>query len=103
MALWDIKGKMANMPVYDLLGGKSRQGVAVYRHADGKDLDTIVENVQKYMDQNIRHVRIQWGGYGGQAGSINRPEGSPQGVYYCPDQYIRNTLRLFEYVRGKLG
>ncbi len=103
MALWDIKGKMANMPVYDLLGGKSRQGVAVYRHADGKDFDEIVENVQRYMAQNIRHIRIQWGGYGGKSRELNIPSGSPHGVYYCPDQYIRDTLKLFEHVRGELG
>lgn len=103
MALWDIKGKMANMPVYDLLGGKSRQGVAIYRHADGKDLDEITENVKKYMDQKVRHVRIQWGGYGGESKKLNTPSGSPEGMYYCPDQYIDNTIKLFEHVRGELG
>ena len=103
MALWDIKGKMANMPVYDLLGGKSRQGVAVYRHADGACLEEIAENVQKFREQSVRHIRIQWGGYGGKAQELNTPLNSSRGEYYCPDQYLRNTIKLFEHVRGKLG
>jgi mannonate dehydratase len=103
MALWDIKGKMANMPVYDLLGGKSRQGVAVYRHADGRTLDEVVENVHKFMEQGVRHIRIQFGGYGGKASDLNTPPNSPEGIYYCPDQYANNTVKLFDYVRSKVG
>ena len=65
MALWDIKGKMANMPVYDLLGGKCRNAAPIYRHADGRTKEAVIERVQEFMEDGIEHVRIQWGGYGG--------------------------------------
>ncbi|MDR0291162.1 MAG: bifunctional D-altronate/D-mannonate dehydratase [Treponema sp.] len=103
MALWDIKGKMANMPVYDLLGGRSRQGAAVYRHASGASLEQVEINIRKFMDQKVRHIRIQWGSYGGNAADLNTPQDSPPGDYYCPDQYVRNTVKLFDYIRGKVG
>ncbi|MEJ7684943.1 MAG: hypothetical protein WKG06_45280 [Segetibacter sp.] len=64
-ALWDIKGKRANMPVYQLLGGKARFAVDCYEHAGGTTPEAVAADVQKYMAQGFRHVRIQQGGYGG--------------------------------------
>lgn len=65
MALWDIKGKRAGMPVYALLGGKVRDAVPCYGHADGRSMDEVTDNVKGFLDRGFRHVRAQMGGYGG--------------------------------------
>src|SRR5512140_1095462 len=92
-ALWDIKGKMANMPVYDLLGGKCREGAAVYTHADGRDPQEVLDNVRKFQEMGYRYVRIQMGGYGGQGASFRKPVGAPEGHYFDPRAYTRNMLK----------
>jgi mannonate dehydratase len=102
-ALWDIKGKLANMPVYDLLGGKCRDGAAVYAHADGRDPQEVLDNVRKYQEQGYRYVRVQMGGYGGKGASFHRPEGAPDGNYFDPRAYTRNMLKMIEYVRSQVG
>ena len=61
VALWDIKAKMAGMPLYDLLGGRSRDGVLVYGHANGADLAETVDEVGRYIDMGYRAVRAQSG------------------------------------------
>lgn len=106
MALWDIKGKMANMPVYQLFGGKCREGIPVYRHADGRDLDELCDNIQRFQEMGITTIRCQCGGYGGEDYGRTpgtAPEGAQPGVYLDSRSYIRNTVKLFDGIRSKIG
>ncbi len=90
-ALWDIKGKMAGMPVYDLLGGKCREAAAVYTHADGRDPKEVEENVRRFMAEGYRYVRIQMGGYGGKGAAAIKPASAPEGAYFDPRAPTRAT------------
>ena len=108
MALWDIKGKLANMPLYDLLGGKVREGVRVYRHADGKTLEEVGDRVQQFIEDGVQVVRIQWGGYGGNAHGVTQnlrmpPEGACEGAYYDPLMYQLSVVKVFDYIRNRFG
>lgn len=102
-ALWDIKGKIANMPVFDLLGGKSREAAQVYVHADGASPDEVAANATQLVDQGYRHIRVQQGLYGGNSNNFNKPEGAPGGAYFDPKRYQNATLRMLEEVRNQLG
>ena len=106
-ALWDIKGKMANMPVYDLLGGKVREAARVYRHADGRTLEEVGDRVQSFMEDGVQVIRVQHGGYGGnayeQAMASKRPDGACEGAYYDPLGYELSVTELFDYMRNRFG
>jgi len=106
MALWDIKGKMANMPVYDLFGGRLRSGVPVYRHADGNSVEEVCESIEKYRSIGIRHIRCQLGGYGG-SDFGKAPDwaakGSPEGIYLNSKFYMKDTVYLFDKIREREG
>ncbi|TKI08912.1 starvation-sensing protein RspA [Martelella alba] len=120
MALWDIKGKLAGLPLYDLLGGKCRDGIPLYRHTDGGDEHEVEDNIRALMEEGYQYVRCQMGMYGG-AGTEDlkliatrlarakniQPKRSPRsstaGVYFDPDAYVRSVPRLFDHLRNKLG
>jgi mannonate dehydratase len=101
-ALWDIKGKRAGMPLYQLLGGKSREAAAVYVHADGGHPKEVADHAEHLVEQGFRHVRVQLGGYGGTAEALHSPEGAPAGNYFDPRAYGRATLEMIDHVRDRL-
>jgi mannonate dehydratase len=102
-ALWDIKGKRAGMPVYQLLGGKSREAAAVYAHADGRNPEEVAENAGRLIEEGYRHIRIQMGGYGGETVGLQAPDGALPGNYFDPRRYGRSILAMIDHVRDLLG
>ena len=119
MALWDLKAKLAGMPLYQLWGGKCREAAAVYQHADGASLPELTHHVQQQLDQGMRHVRIRFGGgsaatrdsgeaggraYGGPSDTrAPSPTGALDGAYFDPRQYTLATLKALQHVRDHFG
>ena len=103
IALWDIKGKLADMPCYDLWGGKSRPAAAVYVHAGGKEPSEVADGVRRWTEKGFGHVRCQLGGYVGQGVARRRPDGSPEGAYFDHREKLRSIPALFEFLRSELG
>jgi len=108
-ALWDIKGKRANMPVYQLLGGKCRIAVDCYAHASGPTPEILADRVRQFMDQGFRHVRIQLGGYGGVGTVEQKPDyreagfGREEDMFMDQGIYLKRVPEIFDYVRKTCG
>lgn len=101
-ALWDIKGKRAGMPIYQLLGGKSREAASVYVHASGRDPLEVEDSARSLVSEGYRNIRVQMGGYGGEAANLHQPVNAPAGSYFDPRAYSRSTLAMIEHVRTVL-
>ncbi len=100
-ALWDIKGKLANMPVYQLIGGKVREAAAVYVHASGNTFEEVEENARKLLDQGFRYIRAQVGVPGFTTyGSRARTSRGEARWEFAP--YVRIVPKLFEHLRKNL-
>ncbi len=102
-ALWDIMGKRAGMPVYQLLGGKSREAAAVYVHASGSTIPEVIDSAKGYIEQGFRYIRVQLGRYGGTGSTQHPPEGALPGAYFDPRTYMKENLAMIAAVRAEVG
>ena len=112
MALWDIKGKALNTPLYNLLGGKSREQVMVYAHANGKNLDDTIAKVGAEKEKGFKAIRVQSGvpgisdTYGvARDSKFYEPahKGLPQVEYWDTAKYLNYLPHLFEKTRLAFG
>jgi len=112
VALWDIKAKALNTPLYNLLGGQSRQGVLVYAHANGADIAEAVDSVQKHAAMGYLAVRAQ-SGVPGVASSYGVPKGGkayepaerglPSESLWSTERYLNFAPKLFQALRNVCG
>jgi mannonate dehydratase len=100
-ALWDIKGKRAGMPVYQLLGGKCRDRVPLYTHAHGKDPEACADSVRACIEKGFRYVRAQvdvppYSTYGAAGKRLSKQE-------WEPTPYVFAAVQLFDHLREAVG
>ncbi|HEV7713375.1 MAG TPA: D-galactonate dehydratase family protein, partial [Asanoa sp.] len=111
-ALWDIKGKAAGMPVYQLLGGRSREGVTVYGHANAENTEGVLAEVARYVDLGYKAVRVQAGvpglattyGVSGDKMFYEPADAAiPSEAVWSTERYLTHTPSVFARVRDEFG
>lgn len=114
MALWDIKGKVCNQPVYSLLGGRTRIGAFCYTHCGGSDFPAVEQAVQEALERGFKAVRVQvaFGGVTSTYGQGGAKEAAlatwgdatyPMEEIWEPAPYLLTLPRLLEFIRTKVG
>jgi mannonate dehydratase len=119
VALWDIKAKAANMPLYQLLGGASRDGIRAYGHASGRDLPELFDSIRHHQELGYQAIRVQTAipGLTSVYGVAAQAQTSGKRYDYEPAQraavpveedwdtpsYLRHLPAVFEAVRSEFG
>jgi len=116
MALWDIKGKVAGLPVYELLGGRTRQRLLTYTSVSGHDLQEVEQNARQLMAQGYKVIKVQVLPPGAESGysvpPSQRQREATEKAYAAglvpsetwePGPYVRVVPKLFEHLRKTLG
>jgi mannonate dehydratase len=105
-ALWDIKGRQANMPVYQLLGGKAREAILTYDTVGGMEAPEAIDHASAAMEKGFRCIKIMTGvpgmaAYGPRVGP--GAKGLHEGAVFDAGPYMRHARQMLEVCRKELG
>ena len=103
MALWDIKAKLAGMPLYDLLGGKCRDRVDAYLHCNAATTEAVIEKADKAIAGGCRNLRVAYTSYDGPGGDGGYLCLQTTGKVYDPKRHMKSIVKLLETLRDRYG